>query len=147
MTEEQKKWIADISAAAKKAGHIFPLMAACEAALESNYGQSELAKEANNLFGLKLHRHNIYGIEVLPTKEFTESVWVETSAKWEKYDNTEQCFSDRMDTLFRLKLVYPNYLAAMQSKTPEDYIINVSKTWSTDPDRAKKVLDIYREVT
>ena len=60
-----KAWLIATAEAAKTGGHIFPEMAACEAGLESGhpdpqtgytmYGQSELAREGNNLFGTKQH--------------------------------------------------------------------------------------------
>lgn len=146
MNQEQKEWLDSIAAAAQRAKHIFPSMAACEAALESNYGESKLAREANNLFGMKAHRHNVYGVEKLPTREFEKGEWITISAEWEKYETIEQCFSDRMETLRRLQDIYPNYRAAILAKSPEDYTFAVSKTWSTDPNRAHKVLGIYKEL-
>jgi hypothetical protein len=38
---------------------------------------------------------------------------------------------------------YPNYGAALAAATGEQFITLVSRTWSTDPDRAGKVLDVY----
>ena len=52
-TTPQDSFLRQASAAARAAGHIFPDYAACEAALESTWGQSRLAREANNLFGQK----------------------------------------------------------------------------------------------
>ncbi len=52
-TTPQDSFLRQASAAARAAGHIFPDYAACEAALESTWGRSRLAREANNLFGQK----------------------------------------------------------------------------------------------
>ncbi|HZU08351.1 MAG TPA: glucosaminidase domain-containing protein, partial [Pseudacidobacterium sp.] len=49
--------------AAAAAGHIFPEYAACEAALESGWGLSHLATEANNLFGQKQAHPPLPGTE------------------------------------------------------------------------------------
>ena len=49
----QDSFLRQAAAAAHTAGHIFPAYAACEAALESTWGQSRLARQANNLFGQK----------------------------------------------------------------------------------------------
>ena len=64
-TTPQDSFLRQASAAARAAGHIFPDYAACEAALESTWGRSRLAREANNLFGQKQsaehanrHRHD-----------------------------------------------------------------------------------------
>ena len=59
MTDEQRQFLA--KAAAAQARHVFPEMAACEAALESGFGKSGLAREDNNLFGMKQHPHPVYG--------------------------------------------------------------------------------------
>jgi flagellum-specific peptidoglycan hydrolase FlgJ len=143
MTQTQFEWIQKTAAAAKDAEHIFPDMAACEAALESNYGLSELAKNDFNLFGMKQHKHPIYGTVMLPTKECVNSQWIEVSAAFLKYPGFAECFADRMETLTRLAPVWPHYAVAVKATDPFTYISEVSKTWSTDPNRAVNVLRIY----
>ena len=61
-TTPQDTFLRQASAAARAAGHIFPDYAACEAALESTWGQSRLAREANNLFGQKQSLDDAAGI-------------------------------------------------------------------------------------
>lgn len=118
-------------------------MAACEAALESGYGASGLATQANNLFGTKQHVHPIFGTLSLPTREFLHSQWVTVGAFWVKYPDRATCFADRMNTLRSLSHAYPHYAAALAATDPITYITEVSKTWSTDPQRAAKVIAIY----
>jgi flagellum-specific peptidoglycan hydrolase FlgJ len=139
----QFQWLQSTVAAAKGAGHIFPEMAGCEAALESSYGTSTLAREANNLFGMKQHAHPIFGTFHLPTNEFLSGQWKTVDAEWVKYPTVTECFMDRMNTLDRLKKNYPHYMAALVAMNPIAYIYEVSKSWSTDPDRAMKVQSIY----
>jgi flagellum-specific peptidoglycan hydrolase FlgJ len=129
--------------AAKQSGHIFPEMAACEAALESGYGRSQLAVQDRNLFGMKQHQHPIYGTHVLPTREFLGDKWVTVSANWITYPNWETCFADRMATLKRLAAIYPHYAAALAAGSATTYVMEVSQSWSTDPERGNKVLAIY----
>jgi flagellum-specific peptidoglycan hydrolase FlgJ len=145
MTLENQMWLKSTAVEAEKAGHVFPQMAACEAGLESNYGRSELARGGNNLFGMKQHKHPVFGTMVLPTKEFLDNQWQTVDAEWVKYDTIEECFADRMDTLFRLRDAYPHYLAALTAADAYTYITEVSQTWSTDPNRASKVIAIYGE--
>jgi hypothetical protein len=45
--------------------------------------------------------------------------------------------------LVRLQDTYPEYKAALHAANADDYVRAVSKRWSTDPDRAEKVLEIY----
>lgn len=145
MTDEQKKFLAETTAAAARSGHIFPEAASCEAALESAWGKSLLAIQDRNLFGLKQHRHAVYGTHVLPTREFENGEWITTEAKWVSYPDLASCFADRMSTLLRLASTFPHYAAALNAPDAETYIKEVSQTWATDPKRAEKVLAIYRQ--
>ena len=147
LTQEQESFLRRAWFAAVQAGHIWPEMAACEAALESGYGTSELAIADNNLFGMKQHLHPVYGTHVLPTKEFLDGKWVVCSAKWVHYADWSTCFQDRMATLKRLASVYPHYKAALEASSGTGYTYEVSRTWSTDPERAKKVCDIFDSIS
>ena len=135
MNDLQKQFLDRATAEAVKANHPFPNMAACEAALESNWGNSELAREANNLFGMKEHQHNAYGKINLPTREWSAvKGWQQVpGADWEKYPDWRACFCDRLVTLERLSNAYPHYKAALDARDARSYIENVSETWSTDP--------------
>lgn len=143
----QKQFLDKASAQAEQSGHLFPVMAACEAALESGYGTSSLAIRDNNLFGMKQHEHPVFGTEVLPTKEFLHSEWVVVNAEWIVYPTYADCFTDRMDTLVRLSPDYPHYAAALAAPNEIDFVTEVSKTWSTDPERAQKCIDIFQDYT
>lgn len=153
MLMQSKDFLHRAMLAAEAAGHIFPEMAACEAALESGYGRSQLAVQDRNLFGTKQHAHPIYGTHALPTREFLDGQWVATEANWITYPDWASCFADRMATLKRLALVrkadgtlaYPHYAAALAAGSATTYIMQVSRTWSTDPERGDKVLAIYDE--
>lgn len=145
MNDAQRNFLNLATAAAVKANHPFAQMAACEAALESGWGNSELARESNNLFGMKQHAHPIYGTMTLPTREFLKGEWVPCSANWVKYPDWRACFCDRLATLERLSNAYPHYKAALDAKDAKTYIAEVSESWSTDLLRGLKVLNIYQE--
>jgi flagellum-specific peptidoglycan hydrolase FlgJ len=145
MNQQQRNFLNKATEQAALAHHPFPQIAACEAALESSWGNSQLARDGFNLFGMKQHAHPIYGTMQLPTKEFLEGNWVTVQAGWVNYPNWQACFADRLATLERLSSVYPHYKAALDAKDEETFVTEVSKTWSTDPERANKVLSIYRE--
>lgn len=130
--------------AAASGGCPWPEFVACEAALESGFGKSTLAREDNNLFGMKQHKHPVYGTASLPTEEFLQQHWVRVNADWVKYPTLADCFADRMATLRRLAPGFEHYAAALSATDGPTFIREVSKTWSTDPNRAQKVLDIYR---
>jgi flagellum-specific peptidoglycan hydrolase FlgJ len=131
--------------AARDAQHIFPEYAACEAALESRFGEAQLARLDNNLFGMKQHKHHLYGSHVLPTREYENGEWIIVRQEFIKYPSWHECFQDQMATLLRLAPVMPHYHAALNARDGEAFVREVSKSWSTDPERAKKVLDVYRQ--
>lgn len=129
---------------AAKANHPWPHYASCEAALESNYGQSGLAVKANNLFGEKWHESAPDSI-TMPTHEFIDGRWVLVQAKFAKYPDLSGSFADRLATLTRLAPSHPHYAAALAATDGKTFITEVSQTWSTDPLRAGHVLNIYWE--
>jgi flagellum-specific peptidoglycan hydrolase FlgJ len=145
MNQPQLSFLDRATAEAVKANHPFPRMAACEAALESSWGNSALALDGHNLFGMKQHTHPVYGTMTLPTREFIGGDWIMVNAGWVSYPDWRACFCDRLATLERLSNAYPHYKAALNAPDAQTYILEVSQTWSTDPDRAKKVLSIYQE--
>jgi flagellum-specific peptidoglycan hydrolase FlgJ len=145
MNSLQRDFLDRASAEATRASHPFPQMAACEAALESSWGNSQLAREGNNLFGMKQHAHPIYGTMTLPTREFLLGDWKQVTAKWVSYPDWRSCFVDRLATLQRLSNAFPHYKAAIDAQDAKTYITEVSQTWSTDPRRAEKILSIYEE--
>lgn len=147
MNSLQRAFLDAATQHAVKANHPFAKMAACEAALESSWGNSQLAREYNNLFGMKQHAHPVCGTVNLPTQEFLDGRWVQCTSQWVNYPDWRACFADRLATLERLSNAYPHYKAAIEAPDAETFIREVSKTWSTDPQRADKVLSIYREYT
>ncbi len=145
---DKENWLQEIAREAQEGGHVWPEYAACEGALESNFGRSELAQIGNNLFGMKVHSHTEYGQFgeiILPTKEIINGEQVIKNAYFISYPRLADCFTDRMKTLQRLRFAYPHYNNALNAQDGETFIREVSANWSTDPDRADKVLNVYRE--
>jgi flagellum-specific peptidoglycan hydrolase FlgJ len=144
MGQLQEEFLTRAYAAARAAEHIFPEIAACEVAIESAWGQSRLAVEANNLFGQKQSHPPLEGTGTLalPTREYLRKQWVTVEANWVKFASWHDCFRARMALLERLREAYPHYAAALAARTGEDFVAAVSKSWSTDPGRAAKVLAI-----
>lgn len=145
MTKEDRiAFLVKAHAAAYQAGHVWPLYAACEAALESRYGDSKLARLANNLFGLKQgHSTAGYATIILPTQEWDNTLraMVPATATWPIFANWIDCFRKRMEVLQRVSL----YHEALLATTGEDFIRLVSEHWATDPKRGEKVMAIYAE--
>ncbi len=139
-----QEFLPKAAAAARAAGHIYPEYAACEAALESAWGASALALQANNLFGQK-QCHPPRGASLsLPTREYLHGAWTTVQAQWIVFSDWQDCFAHRMTLLRSLENGYPHYRAALAAGSGEQFVSQVSKSWSTDPARAAKVLAIYR---
>jgi flagellum-specific peptidoglycan hydrolase FlgJ len=143
LSPQQTAFLRSAYRGALDARHVFPDIAACEAALESAWGTSELAVKANNLFGQKQQTHPVYGTIAIPTREFINHQWVTQDAEWVVFPSVVECFASRMATLLRLSQDYPHYALALEAKSGAEYIREVSLSWSTDPQRAAKVLAIY----
>lgn len=141
-----KDFLSKCKQAAMNIGLAWPGYVAAEAALESRYGQSGLAVRANNLFGMKQHKGTpLDETLALPTKEYIDGQWISTVAHWMRYPDWEACLRDRQATLTRLAPSYPHYQNALGASDGETFVREVSHTWSTDPHRADKVLEIYND--
>jgi flagellum-specific peptidoglycan hydrolase FlgJ len=144
ITQAQQMALTECFEAARTAGHIWPAYAACEAMEESAWGTSELYSEANNPFGQKAGGAEMPSI-ALPTWEVVRGVRRYIIARFVMFGSLEEAFDERMNLLRRLAPQWPHYAAALSSTTGEEYVREVSATWSTDPLRADNVLAIYRE--
>lgn len=141
LTAEQVDFLQRQRTAAQIARHVWPEYAACEAALETAWGTSELFFRAKNVFGEKQHVVPVFLTITLPTWEVINGRRAETTASFIWFPSPIEAYESRMATLWRL--AYPEYADALAAVTGEGFVTNVSKRWSTDPDRAAKVLAIY----
>jgi flagellum-specific peptidoglycan hydrolase FlgJ len=143
-TQAQKDFLAKALAHAELSGHLFPEYAACEAALESAWGNSSLCRNGNNLFGEKQHARPIYETLDLPTEEYTNGQWSSGMAHWIKFPSWKESFQSRMETLRRLAGHYTGYADSLRAQNGTDFVVSVSRDWSTDPLRGQKVLSIHK---
>ena len=81
----------------------------------------------------------------MPTQEFLHGRWLTVTAHWVSFADKAACFRARMALLRRLERNYPAYARALVATTGEVFIEEVSRAWSTDPQRAQKVLAIHRQ--
>jgi flagellum-specific peptidoglycan hydrolase FlgJ len=110
-----------------------------QAVLESNWGQSLLARDAHNYFGIKAHGG---GDRVAyPTCEVVNGRTVRVTAEFARYASMEECFADRD----RLILSLACYAEARTAKgNPEQFAHALAKHWATEPRYAEKLLAVYR---
>lgn len=142
ITPQQKAALIRVYAAAQAAGVPFPDAQACEVMVESTWGTSALFVQDLNGFGMKQHVHPKFGTVNFPTREYLGGRWQVVNAAFVKYLSLEACFQDRMATLTAMAPQYPHYAAALAAKTPEEFLTQVSLTWSTGPSRGQQCVEI-----
>ena len=139
-------FIAAIGPAAQESAHITGIPASftiAQAALESAWGESDLAKQAFNLFGVKADKAWTGNVLYMPTKEFMQGKWVTVNAAWRKYPGWLASINDRA----KFFAVNPRYRLAMTGKrTGEDFARQVAAAgYATDPLYAEKLCRIIRQ--
>jgi flagellar protein FlgJ len=140
MTKEE--FISAATAAAQASSPISgfpPGVTVAQAALESAWGNSELARWANNYFGIKA-RPGSEAIE-LPTLEYVDGAKLHVQAKFAKYASMAECFADRD----RIIASFPTYVEARTAAgDPEAFARALARHWATDSLYAEKLLRVYR---
>ncbi|MDD7363506.1 MAG: glucosaminidase domain-containing protein [Peptoniphilus sp.] len=93
---------------------LIPSVVLAQAAVESNYGESELAKTYNNYFGIKgSGEHSV----VLPTKEIIDEKEQSVSDGFRTYDSPRESFFD----YGKLIASAPRYASVREATTKEAY--------------------------
>ena len=112
-----------------------------QAALESGWGASKLAKSGCNLFGVKADKSWTGAVTFLPTREFVNGKPVTVQARWRCYKNWLECMLDRA-AFFRKNR---RYAACFQETTGEGWARAVAKAgYATDPQYAEKLIATIR---
>lgn len=122
-----------------------PVIAAAQAALESNYGRSQLAVQANNLKGVKAGSSWPGPVLELPTREWREAdgTWYTTVARWRKYPNWQAAFRDYGGLIER---VYPHAQeVAGDARAFLEALTSGALKYATDPDYTSKVWSIVKQ--
>ena len=112
-----------------------------QAALESGWGESALAKTGNNLFGIKADSRWRGETITLNTREFIRNQWVVVPAKWRKYPSWQASIDDHAAFLKR----NPRYKACFACTTAQAFAQALAKAgYATDPAYADKVIGLIK---
>lgn len=108
-----------------------------QAAIESNWGRSYLAKNANNYFGIKADARWAGKSLVRDDWEFYAGRWVNHPSKWRVYDSREASFLDHADFFY----ANPRYARALGCRAdPVCFAIEIHKAgYATDPEYSGKL--------
>ena len=128
-----------VALASSRASEFPPGITVAQAALESNWGQSQLARDAHNYFGIKAHGD--HARVAYPTLEHIHGRDLRVSAEFARYDSMEECFADR-DRLIATAQCYAGARAC--GGDPEAFARALAAHWATDPHYADKLLGVYR---
>jgi len=117
---------------------ILPSLTIAQAILESNWGTSELATEANNLFGMKWNGDYGYDYVVKQTREVVGNEWIVTKAKFKKYNSINDSIADHAQLLQK-----PQYNKVLTAKDYKEAAYEVWKAgYASDPGYPQKLIDI-----
>lgn len=121
---------------------VLPSIIIGQGILESNWGQSTLASEYNNLFGIKA-----YGDQKkvnLETQEFINEVWITIQGDFRVYDTWEESMDDHTKLFVNGvdwdPRLYENVLLANDYKEAANALQTAG--YATDPDYASKVIHV-----
>ncbi|MBY0122136.1 N-acetylmuramoyl-L-alanine amidase [Bacillus sp. S/N-304-OC-R1] len=126
-----------------KSEGILASLSLAQAVLESDKGNSELAVNANNLFGIKAKPPWTGPIYIKRTKEFVNDKWIEVVADFCKFNSLEECFEYRS----RVFLKRPHYKPLWGIT---DYKKAAQIIWqcgyATDPEYPQKLVNKIEEL-
>lgn len=139
------KVVAPIAQRADKPYGLFPSVTIAQACLESNFGQSELSRKYNNLFGVKGTDPNTS--RELTTSEFVNDHWETVTGRFRVYDTYEESIEAHTrlfvnGTTWNRKQ-YQHVLAAKDYATQAQAL--ETDGYAIDPGYAKKLIDIIKE--
>ena len=112
-----------------------------QAALESGWGNSKLAREANNYFGIKAcgKQEKVR----MSTVEVENGTSIATEANFARYGSMQECFAGR-DQILLHGAVYAQ--ARLHLDDEVAFIAAMARHWATDSHYAAKLTAVLGEV-
>lgn len=139
--EEFVEKIAPIAQDEQQKYHIFTSITIAQAALESNWGQSELATQYYNLFGVKSDTGGL-----MTTKEYVNGQWIVVRARFAIYQSWRESIEQHTalfvdgtswdSSHYQAVLSADNYVEAAQALQQRGY--------ATDPNYAQKLISLIK---
>jgi flagellar protein FlgJ len=131
--------------------------AVAQAGLESAWGASLLAREANNLFGIKAGRSWKGDTLELRTSEFGPNGWHFITVRWRRYPSWSACFEDYVNIINGLswyKDCLPHADPPLGDGDVDLWVAGLlpkkgEPGWATDPaygDKVRSAANVVRQV-
>ncbi len=141
-TPAQQAFIDQVAPGAIAAQRTYGVPAAvtiAQAIEESGWGQSTLAVQDHNLFGIK--GAGPAGSDSYPTQEFQNGQWVTTTAQFRAYDNIAQSIEDHGELL----ATSGYYTAAMAVRQqPDSFAQALTGVYATDPSYGTNLISLMQ---
>ena len=130
--------IAPLAQSSFAATGIWPSFVIVQAIFESSWGSSQLAQQANNIFGVKADPSWTGPTLSMQTGEFIDGVEKTVPALWRSYPDWLSAISDHAAFLHNNE----RYAAAFQTNNVNDFIHAIAAAgYSTNPNYAQMLID------
>ena len=138
----QQAFISEVAPGALTAQREYGVPAAvtiAQAIDESGWGQSQLALQDKNLFGIK--GTGPAGTVLMPTQEFEDGEWVTVNAPFRVYSSVAQSITDHA----LLLATSSSYKPAMADKlSPDTFANDLTGVYATDPGYGSTLIGLMR---
>lgn len=148
MTEGMSKteFIETLTPHAKQAEATYgtrPSLLIAQAALESNWGNSELSTESNNYFGIKGSQNG----EQYATREYNDEEWTQINASFKQYDSLADSITDYAKLLKNgTSWDSDFYQGVLDASNYQEAAVALQEAgYATDPDYADKLIQIIEQ--
>ena len=147
-TEDFINKISPLAQKAWETDKILPSLTIAQAILESDWGRSELAINANALFGIKAHTDPTHKKTYTKTTwEYSSGKYIQIEAKFKAYDSWEESIKDRSKYLANRYIggvhIYKDLIGETNYKKACEKIYKAG--YATDPNYPKKLIDIIEK--
>lgn len=147
-TDDFIKKISPLAQKAWETDKILPSLTIAQAILESDWGRSELATQANALFGIKAHTDPSHKKTYTKTTwEYSNGKYIQIEAKFKAYDSWEESVRDRSKYLANRYIggvhIYKDLIGETNYKKACQKIYEAG--YATDPEYPNKLIDIIEK--
>lgn len=124
--------------------HVYASVTIAQAALESNWGQSELAQKYNNLFGVKGTGINS---ALMTTKEYVNGQWITIKANFVVYPSWQKSIEAHTALLVNgIDGDQNHYQQVINAQSYQQAAEALQQSgYATDPDYAQKLITIIQK--
>lgn len=129
----------------KTVSNVKPSILLAQCILESDWGRSELATNANNFGGIKASPPWNGAVYKKLTKEWDGTRYIAITADFAKFDTVEDYVQYHANFFTRNETAKKVYQKVLQAKTYQEQAKALTGTYATDPSYGKKLIDLIEK--